>query len=117
MLPLNIAMFLGAIGLFVSAAVERVPLLAVLGVLLLGLSILTTTGFFTLQPNTAAVLILFGSYQGTVKTSGFFWTNPFNKREKISLRSRNFNSGTQKVNEKRGNPIEIAECDDNEEYR
>ena len=67
-----------------------------------------TKGFFTLQPNEGAVLILFGAYRGTVRASGFLFTNPFNKRLKISLRSRNLNGEKLKVNEKRGNPIEIA---------
>jgi len=65
-------------------------------------------GFFTLQPNEARVLILFGSYQGTVRESGFHWTNPFNRKLPISLRARNFQSERLKVNDKRGNPIEIA---------
>ncbi len=65
-------------------------------------------GFFALQPNEAAVLILFGAYKGTVRDSGFFWTNPFNKKIKISLRARNLNGDKLKVNDKRGNPIEIA---------
>ncbi len=65
-------------------------------------------GFFTLQPNEAAVLLLFGAYKGSVRDSGFFFTNPFNKKLKISLRARNLNSEKLKVNDKRGNPIEIA---------
>jgi regulator of protease activity HflC (stomatin/prohibitin superfamily) len=65
-------------------------------------------GFFTLQPNEARVLLLFGSYQGTARESGFHWTNPFNRKLKISLRARNFQSDKLKVNDKRGNPIEIA---------
>ena len=65
-------------------------------------------GFFTLQPNMAAVLLLFGKYQGTVKESGFCWANPLLKKVKISLRARNLNGQTIKVNDKRGNPIEIA---------
>ena len=65
-------------------------------------------GFFTLQPNEAKVLVLFGSYQGTVRHSGFHWTNPFNRRLPVSLRARNFQSDKLKVNDKRGNPIEIA---------
>ena len=65
-------------------------------------------GFFTLQPNMAAVLLLFGKYQGTVKDSGFRWANPLLKKVKISLRARNLNGQTIKVNDKRGNPIEIA---------
>ena len=67
-----------------------------------------SAGFFTLQPNEAAVLLLFGAYQGTVRDSGFFFTTPFNKRLRVSLRARNLNGEKLKVNEKRGNPIEIA---------
>jgi regulator of protease activity HflC (stomatin/prohibitin superfamily) len=78
------------------------------GVALFLVAFVPAGGFFTLQPNEAAVLILFGSYKGTVRDSGFFWTNPFNKRIRISLRARNLNGEKLKVNEKRGNPIEIA---------
>lgn len=70
--------------------------------------IFVLAGFFTLQPNMAAVLLLFGKYQGTVKKSGFCWANPLLKKVKISLRARNLNGQTIKVNDKRGNPIEIA---------
>jgi regulator of protease activity HflC (stomatin/prohibitin superfamily) len=72
------------------------------------LFLLCCFGFFTLQPNEARVLILFGSYQGTVRKSGFHWTNPFNRKFRISARARNFQSDRLKVNDKRGNPIEIA---------
>jgi regulator of protease activity HflC (stomatin/prohibitin superfamily) len=72
------------------------------------LFVLSCFGFFTLQPNEARVLLLFGSYQGTVRESGFHWTNPFNRKLPISLRARNFQSDKLKVNDKRGNPIEIA---------
>lgn len=65
-------------------------------------------GFFTLQPNEAAVLILFGEYKGTVKKSGWFFTNPFYTKKKISLRSRNLNGEKLKVNDEAGNPVEIA---------
>lgn len=66
------------------------------------------TGFFTLQPNTAAVIILFGEYKGTVKKQGWHWANPFYTKKKISLRSRNLNGEKLKVNDEMGNPIEIA---------
>jgi regulator of protease activity HflC (stomatin/prohibitin superfamily) len=72
------------------------------------LFVVSCAGYFTLQPNEARVLILFGSYQGTVRHSGFHWTNPFNRKLPISLRARNFQSDKLKVNDKRGNPIEIA---------
>ncbi|MGO9947152.1 MAG: SPFH domain-containing protein [Steroidobacteraceae bacterium] len=99
-------------------------------------------GYFTLQPNQARVLILFGAYKGTVRESGFHWANPFYSRTrgrdlqkqasdesgprtrlkwstkgglgtsllptKLSLRAHNFSSDALKVNDKRGNPVEIA---------
>jgi regulator of protease activity HflC (stomatin/prohibitin superfamily) len=65
-------------------------------------------GFFTLQPNMAAVLVLFGKYQGTVRTSGWNWANPLLKKIRVSLRARNLNGQRIKVNDLRGNPIEIA---------
>ena len=67
-----------------------------------------TNGFFTLQPNEGRVLLLFGSYRGTVRDSGFHWTNPLNTKTKLSLRARNLNGEKLKVNDKRGNPIDIA---------
>lgn len=74
----------------------------------LAVLILAASGFFTLQPNEARVLVLFGSYKGTVRGSGFHWTNPFTSKIPVSLRSRNLNGERLKVNDKRGNPIEIA---------
>ncbi len=65
-------------------------------------------GFFTLQPNTAAVLVLFGAYKGTARRSGFHWANPFYEVIRVSLRARNLNGAKLKVNDLRGNPIEIA---------
>jgi regulator of protease activity HflC (stomatin/prohibitin superfamily) len=109
-------------------------LMLILGVFLCG-------GFFTLEPNEARVLILFGNYKGTARRSGFHWANPFYARHrgvasggapvsthvklgplsvadshllrsrlktKLSLRAHNFNSEKLKVNDKRGNPVEIA---------
>jgi regulator of protease activity HflC (stomatin/prohibitin superfamily) len=65
-------------------------------------------GFFTLQPNMAAVLILFGKYTGTAQSSGFHWANPLLLKKKVSVRARNLNGEKLKVNDLRGNPIEIA---------
>lgn len=70
--------------------------------------IIFQSGFFTLQPNEGRALILFGNYVGTERRAGFHWTNPFNTKTKISLRVRNFNTPKLKVNDKRGNPIEIG---------
>ena len=66
------------------------------------------SGFYTLQPNEAAAITLFGNYKGTDRTPGLRWVLPWYKRTKISLRVRNVTGQTLKVNDKRGNPIEIA---------
>jgi regulator of protease activity HflC (stomatin/prohibitin superfamily) len=65
-------------------------------------------GFFIVQPNQARVLLLFGRYIGSVTEAGWFWCNPFAKKQKMSLRVRNFQSERIKVNDASGNPIEIA---------
>jgi regulator of protease activity HflC (stomatin/prohibitin superfamily) len=65
-------------------------------------------GLYMLQPNQAALLTLFGSYRGTDRGDGLRWANPFYVKHKISVRARNFNSEKLKVNDLRGNPIEIA---------
>jgi regulator of protease activity HflC (stomatin/prohibitin superfamily) len=66
------------------------------------------SGMYMLQPNEAAILLLFGAYKGTDRTEGLRWANPFYKKQKISLRAHNLASDRLKVNDKRGNPIEIA---------
>ncbi|MBV8484851.1 MAG: SPFH domain-containing protein [Verrucomicrobia bacterium] len=76
--------------------------------LVLALAVTLSKGLFVLQPNESAVLLLFGSYQGTIRRTGLGWTNPFCRRMKISLRARNLVSETLKVNDRLGNPIEIA---------
>ena len=72
------------------------------------LAFLSGAGLFTVQPNQAVVLILFGNYVGTVRQSGWWWTNPFNTRKRLSLRVRSLNGHTIKVNDQTGNPVEIA---------
>ena len=74
-------------------------------VLLLGF---IAKGLYMLQPNQAALMLLFGDYRGTDFETGLRWANPFLSKKKVSLRLRNFNSERLKVNDKRGNPIEIA---------
>jgi regulator of protease activity HflC (stomatin/prohibitin superfamily) len=71
-LAINLFSYLGVVLLFIAVGVTKVPLFALLAVFLLIGSVLVSCGFFTLQPNEAAVLILFGSYKGTVRDSGFF---------------------------------------------
>ncbi len=77
-------------------------------VLLIPVFILIAIGFTVVDPNQSCVMILFGAYKGTIKTNGFYWVNPFFVRKKISLRARNFDSETIKVNDKLGNPIMIG---------
>ena len=71
-------------------------------------SVLLFRGLVVLQPNEAAVLLLFGAYRGSLKTGGFWWVNPFYSRQKLSLRLRNLNGDRLKVNDRAGSPIEIA---------
>jgi len=78
------------------------------GIILMAVFIITTIGFTVVNPNESCVLVLFGAYKGTIKRNGFFWVNPFFVRKKISLRARNFDSDTIKVNDKIGNPIKIG---------
>ena len=137
MLPVNLLMLMVGIGLLVG----QTGLL--IGIVMVVLGLILLTGHFTLQPNEARVLILFGEYRGTVRTSGFFWANPFYARSrggamlqihatqlaaeaarsghggakgqlhsrnstKVSLRAQSLNGDKLKVNDKVGNPIEIA---------
>lgn len=109
---------LGLIALLVYTIVEaantrREPdasTIALLIAYVLGLGVVAIlwAGFFTLQPNEGAVLLLFGAYRGTSRQEGLQWANPFYKKLKISLRARNLNGDKLKVNDQRGNPIEIA---------
>lgn len=147
MLVLNLVWMIAAVWLLITSAGAlrynqglwwTIPV----SILTIAAGVLALTGYFSLQPNEARVLILFGNYKGTVRSSGFHWANPFYSRSlgnraasredsppplsqrdilravrlaaspgnstKLSLRAHNFNSETLKVNDKRGNPVEIA---------
>lgn len=100
-----VALFIGSIVLGATTHDPRwVIMLVATGLL----GFLMMFGFFTVEPNTARVITLFGSYSGTVRTAGFHWINPFTSKKKVSLRANNFNSEKLKVNDLLGNPIEIA---------
>jgi regulator of protease activity HflC (stomatin/prohibitin superfamily) len=107
----GIAMLLLLIAL---VAVEAVGILMARGAfvwpaVIIGVAIaFIAGGFFMLQPNEAGVLTLFGDYLGTERRAGLRWTLPWNIRKKVSARTRNHNVETLKVNDKRGNPVEIA---------
>ena len=88
---------------------DDAPPVAFVGlVLLLVLDLICWRGLVVVNPNTARVVLLFGHYQGTIKTPGLRWVNPFTVRRLVSLKVRNFESGKLKVNDLIGNPIEIA---------
>ncbi len=101
---------------------EELPALIVflpIGVVLFLVTTVMMAGFKLLQPNEAYVLTLFGKYYGTIKTDGFFWTNPFcaavnparavaGVSRKLSLKAMTLNNDKQKVNDEEGNPIEIS---------
>jgi len=70
--------------------------------------VLVMPGFVIIRPNESLVLLFLGSYLGTVKATGFYWITPFTSRQRVSRRVVNFNTNTTKVNDKSGNPIEIA---------
>jgi regulator of protease activity HflC (stomatin/prohibitin superfamily) len=76
--------------------------------LLAAVAVFILVGLYMLQPNEAAILTLFGRYSGTDRSAGLRWANPFLVKRKISLRARNLNVTTLKVNDKRGNPVEIG---------
>ncbi len=107
-------------------------LVLILGIALFALGFIFLFGFMAIAPNQARVLLLFGNYKGSALESGFFWVNPFFSKKKISLRIRNFETGSvhtpeqksdggkvlqkasrshgrpSKVNDRDGNPVDIS---------
>ncbi|TWU58271.1 SPFH domain-containing protein [Rubripirellula reticaptiva] len=124
-------MLLGLL-LLISGVVLENGFIAVLGIAMIPIGFVSLFGLMAIAPNDSRVLLLFGEYRGTVKESGFFWVNPFLSKKRVSLRIRNFETGTtstpetkdaagtvvqaksrsasrpSKVNDKDGNPIEIS---------
>ena len=104
-----IAIGLVLIGVGIALVIRPAGLLPLLaGVLLILTAAFVLAGLYMLQPNEAAILLLFGEYVGTDRSEGLRWANPFYRKQKISLRVHNLMSERLKVNDKRGNPIEIA---------
>jgi regulator of protease activity HflC (stomatin/prohibitin superfamily) len=108
MLLVLIAMLAFTIWMFVGGVQDEDVLRIILSIVLFLLFFLGMPGFVVVQPNEAAVLILFGAYKGTIKKNGFWWVNPFTVKRKISLRARNLDGDKLKVNDLGGNPVEIA---------
>jgi regulator of protease activity HflC (stomatin/prohibitin superfamily) len=105
---INIVIYPLAIYLFIRSIVTESFALLIPAVLILIANALVSCGFFIVNPNDSRVLVLFGTYKGTVKKNGFYWANPFLSKHKVTLRARNLNGEKLKVNDKAGNPIEIA---------
>jgi regulator of protease activity HflC (stomatin/prohibitin superfamily) len=103
----TLALIGGVVLFFVAIAAESWPLLLV-AVLLFLSGILLACGLTPVSPGQARVVQLLGRYQGTIRTDGLRWVNPLTLRRKVSTRIRNHETGTAKVNDSDGNPIEIA---------
>lgn len=91
-----------------STGVEPSAASVLLSIGVIALGIFTMVGLYMLQPNEAALLTLFGQYKGTDRSEGLRWANPFFTKHKLSLRARTLNTPPLKVNDKRGNPVEIG---------
>lgn len=100
------------IALSIVGLINQASNQSVAGALLCALLIcvwgLCFVGLTVVNPNEAKVVVLFGTYTGTLKHPGFWWVNPLSRRRRVSLRVRNFESSKLKVNDQDGNPIEIA---------
>ncbi len=103
---------LGLLGLaayfFINASKDESTMNALLGGLCMLVFVFFIKGIMIVNPNQARVLVFFGKYVGTVKANGLLWVNPFYKSYPVSLRSQNLEGSPLKVNDKMGNPIEIA---------
>jgi regulator of protease activity HflC (stomatin/prohibitin superfamily) len=108
MLAASLAAFFGGVLFLIVGLASENGFTIVLGIIGIIASIFLFAGFITLQPNEAAVLLLFGEYRGTLRESGFYWANPFLTKKKVSLRLRSMEGQKLKVNDKQGNPIEIG---------
>jgi regulator of protease activity HflC (stomatin/prohibitin superfamily) len=130
-LVVSLGLILGGPAIIVVGAISEEVLVPV-GILSIALGLLMLFGFQAVAPNNARVLLLFGSYRGSITESGFVWVNPFYSKRKLTLRVRNFETGAittpekkdatgkivqhksrsagrpSKVNDRDGNPIEIS---------
>lgn len=108
MLAVSFVLLAGAITTLALGAAQDLPALALCAIPFALTFLLSLAGFFIVEPNMGRALVLFGKYRGTVRTPGFWWTNPFTSKKSISLRAHNLNGDKLKVNDLLGNPIEIA---------
>ncbi len=104
LVTLTLVVMLGLVNAIQAQATGRI-IVMVIGFVVVMVS---WFGLFTVQPNEAKALQLFGDYKGSVRTQGLWWANPFYTKRHISLRVRNFETPKLKVNDHGSNPIEIA---------
>jgi regulator of protease activity HflC (stomatin/prohibitin superfamily) len=107
-LVLSVLCFVGSIYCFVMIGNMQSPGMGLPGVILLIAFIFLSKGILIINPNQSKVLVLFGKYISSVKENGLLWVNPFYTKTTVSLRAQNLNGQILKVNDKLGNPIEIA---------
>jgi hypothetical protein len=107
-LLLCLALLATAAYFFISDTHRESPQNTVLGGICVLAFVFFMKGLIIVNPNQARVLTFFGKYIGTVKANGLLWVNPFYSSYRISLRSQNLEGSPLKVNDKMGNPIEIA---------
>lgn len=127
-----LVLFFGGLAALIFGAGREQPIFIFFGIISMILGLILSCGFMAIAPNNARVLLLFGEYKGSPRQSGFFWVNPFYSKKKISLRVRNFETGSattperkneagqvithksrtagkpSKVNDSDGNPIDIS---------
>ena len=108
MLVVLLMIIIAGCTLFVDSARNQRGEGVLLALTLMAVASVCLGGLTVVNPNEAKVVVLFGTYQGTVKDPGFWWFNPFTRRRRVSLRVRNFESSKLKVNDLDGNPVEIA---------
>jgi len=99
-----VGLFALILSLALTAGDVSAPFIAILAALIAFLG----KGLITINPNSSALMLLFGDYRGSVRQSGLFWVNPFYKRVTVSMRARNFESEKEKVNDRLGNPVMIS---------
>lgn len=108
MLLLFLVLLLGSCALLIYSVNYGQGWGVLVSVLAMLTSILGLCGLFIVNPNEAKVLQFFGDYVGTARKAGLRWANPFYSKRRVSTRTRNFETGKLKVNDKSGNPVEIA---------
>ena len=107
-LVILVLLFALDIYMLIRSSIDGILWLIMVTSLLVPIILLLSAGLFTVAPNEARVLQLFGSYVGTVRDTGLRYTNPFYSKRRISVRVRNFETERSKVNDTDGNPIEMA---------